>query len=154
MFLDSGTILVQVDRDGDEQVFSAKSGGEATEIPLVVLVNRFSASGSEVLSAALQDNGRATLIGEKTFGKGTVNVPHKLSDDSGALFVTVARWLTPDRVRHRRRGHPPRHRGHPLRRGHRPPPRRPAPQGHRLPARRAVGKATAPPVSLPSDKEP
>lgn len=98
MFLDSGTILVQVDRDGDEQVFSATSGGEATEIPLVVLVNRFSASGSEVLSAALKDNGRATLIGEKTFGKGTVNVPHRLSDDRGALFVTVARWLTPDRV--------------------------------------------------------
>jgi carboxyl-terminal processing protease len=98
MFLDSGTILVQVSRDGDEQVFSAKSGGEATEIPLVVLVNRFSASGSEVLSAALKDNGRATLIGEKTFGKGTVNVPHRLSDDRGALFVTVARWLTPDRV--------------------------------------------------------
>jgi carboxyl-terminal processing protease len=98
LFLDSGIILVQVDRDGDEQVFSAKSGGEATEIPLVVLVNRFSASGSEVLSAALKDNGRATLIGEKTFGKGTVNVPHRLSDDRGALFVTVARWLTPDRV--------------------------------------------------------
>jgi carboxyl-terminal processing protease len=98
MFLDSGTILVQVGRDGDEQVFSAKSGGEATKIPLVVLVNRFSASGSEVLSAALKDNERATLIGEKTFGKGTVNVPHRLSDDRGALFVTVARWLTPDRV--------------------------------------------------------
>jgi carboxyl-terminal processing protease len=98
MFLDSGTILVQVSRDGDEQVFTAKSGGEATEIPMVVLVNGFSASGSEVLSAALKDNGRATIIGEKTFGKGTVNVAHKLSDDRGALFVTVARWLTPDRV--------------------------------------------------------
>jgi carboxyl-terminal processing protease len=98
MFLDSGTILVQVGRDGDEQVFSAKSGGEATEIPLVVLINRFSASGSEVLSVALKDNGRATLIGEKTFGKGTVNVQHQLNDERGGLFVTVARWLTPDRV--------------------------------------------------------
>lgn len=98
MFLDSGTILIQVGRNGDEQVFSAKSGGEATDIPLVVLVNRYSASGSEVLSAALKDNGRATIIGEKTFGKGTVNVPHRLSDDRGALFVTVARWLTPKRM--------------------------------------------------------
>jgi len=98
MFLDGGTILIQVGRDGDEQEFNARSGGEATKIPMVVLVNRFSASGSEVLSAALKDNGRATIIGEKTFGKGTVNVQHRLSGDGGGLFVTVARWLTPDRV--------------------------------------------------------
>ncbi|MGD0765808.1 MAG: S41 family peptidase [Dehalococcoidia bacterium] len=98
MFLDSGTILIQVDRDGTEKTFSATSGGPATTIPLVILVNKFSASGSEVLSAALHDNGRATLIGENTFGKGTVNIPQQLSDDRGALFVTIARWLTPKRV--------------------------------------------------------
>ncbi len=98
MFLDNGTILVEVDRDQGEKVYSAQSGGEATQIPLVVLVNGYSASGSEVLSAALHDNGRATLIGEKTFGKGTVNRSEKLSDDRGALFVTIARWLTPKRV--------------------------------------------------------
>jgi len=98
MFLDGGTILFQVGRDEDEREFSAQSGGEATGIPMVVLVNRFSASGSEVLSAALKDNGRATIIGEKTFGKGTVNVEHRLSEDGGGLFVTIARWLTPDRV--------------------------------------------------------
>jgi carboxyl-terminal processing protease len=98
MFLDSGTILVEVDRDQNETVYSAKSGGEATQIPLVVLVNGYSASGSEVLSAALHDNGRATLIGDKTFGKGTVNRSEKLSDNRGALFVTIARWLTPRRV--------------------------------------------------------
>jgi len=98
MFLDSGTILIQVGRDGEEEVFSAKSGGEATEIPIVVLVNRFSASGSEVLAAALRDNGRAVIIGEKTFGKGTVNIPNPLSDDRGALFVTVARWFTPNNI--------------------------------------------------------
>jgi carboxyl-terminal processing protease len=98
MFLDSGTILIEADRDGGERVFSAQSGGEATSIPLVILVNKYSASGSEVLSAALHDNGRATLIGENTFGKGTVNIPEKLSDDRGALFVTIARWLTPKRV--------------------------------------------------------
>jgi carboxyl-terminal processing protease len=98
MFLDSGTILIQVGRDGEEEVFSAESGGEATEIPIVILVNRFSASGSEVLAAALRDNGRAVIIGEKTFGKGTVNIPNALSDDRGALFVTVARWFTPNNV--------------------------------------------------------
>lgn len=98
MFLDSGDILIEVKRNGDEKVYSANSGGEATEIPMVVLINRFSASGSEVLSASLQDNGRAVLIGEKSFGKGTVNIPRELSDDRGALFVTIARWLTPNRV--------------------------------------------------------
>ncbi len=98
MFLDSGIILVQVGRDGEEEVFNAQAGGEATEIPMVVLVNRFSASGSEVLSAALKDNGRATLMGEQTFGKGTVNIPQPLADDRGALFVTIARWLTPERI--------------------------------------------------------
>jgi carboxyl-terminal processing protease len=98
MFLDSGTILVEVDADQSEKVYSAESGGEATQIPVVVLVNGYSASGSEVLSAALHDNGRATIIGEKTFGKGTVNRSERLSDDRGALFVTVARWLTPKRV--------------------------------------------------------
>lgn len=98
MFLDSGTILVQVGRDGEEEVFSAKAGGPGTEIPMVVLVNQFSASGAEVLAAALQDNGRAPLLGQKTFGKGTVNIPQELSDERGALFVTVARWLTPDRI--------------------------------------------------------
>jgi len=98
MFLDNGTILVEVDRDQGEKVYSAESGGEATQIPLVVLVDGYSASGSEVLAAALHDNGRTTLIGEKTFGKGTVNRSEKLSDDRGALFVTIARWLTPKRV--------------------------------------------------------
>jgi carboxyl-terminal processing protease len=98
MFLDSGTILIEVDRDQSEKVYSAKSGGEATQIPIAILVNKFSASGSEVLSAALHDNGRATIIGEQTFGKGTVNRSEQLSDDRGALFVTVAKWLTPKRV--------------------------------------------------------
>jgi carboxyl-terminal processing protease len=60
----------------------------------VILLNRFSASGSEVLSAALHDNGRATLVGEKSFGKGTVQNVHQLSDESG-LRVTTAQWLTP-----------------------------------------------------------
>lgn len=94
MFIEEGLILTQVDRDGSETAFEAHAGGEATDISVVLLVNRFSASGSEVLAAALRDHNRATLIGETTFGKGSVNHVRPLSD-GGALYVTIARWLTP-----------------------------------------------------------
>jgi carboxyl-terminal processing protease len=97
MFLDEGTILVEVSRDGQERSFNARSGGEAVELPLVVLVDQFSASGSEVLAAAIQQNDRGVLLGQQTFGKGTVNIARPLSD-GGALFVTIARWLTPERI--------------------------------------------------------
>ena len=97
MFLDSGTILFEVDKEGEERAFNARPGGEGVDIPLVVLVDGFSASGAEVLAAALRDNGRAALVGEKTFGKGSVNVSRNL-DDGGALFVSIARWLTPGRI--------------------------------------------------------
>jgi carboxyl-terminal processing protease len=62
---------------------------------MVVLTDNFSASGSEVLSGALQDYGRAVIAGATTFGKGSVNNIHRLQDGSG-LFITIARWLTPD----------------------------------------------------------
>jgi carboxyl-terminal processing protease len=63
-------------------------------LPIVILQNRFSASASEVLAAALRENERATIVGETSFGKGTVNSPRELSD-GGALYVTIAEWLTP-----------------------------------------------------------
>ncbi|MFQ5880109.1 MAG: S41 family peptidase [Dehalococcoidia bacterium] len=94
LFLDGGVVLMQVNRDGSERVFEATAGGPATDMPVVVLVGPGSASGAEVLAAALRDNGRATLIGETTFGKGTVNNLRELRD-GGALFVSIARWLTP-----------------------------------------------------------
>jgi len=94
MFLDGGIILQEIERGGEKQVIEAHPGGEGVDIPMVVLVGPGSASGAEVLASALQDNGRAILIGEKTFGKGTVNQLHELSD-GGALYVTVGRWLTP-----------------------------------------------------------
>jgi carboxyl-terminal processing protease len=94
-FLDDGTILSERERGGREQTFTAKRGGSALDIPVVILLNRFSASGSEVLAAALHDNDRATIVGEKSFGKGTVNTSTDL-DDGGQLYVSIARWLTPD----------------------------------------------------------
>jgi carboxyl-terminal processing protease len=93
-FLDSGVILSEEDRDGNQNVYRAQAGGVALHIPIVLLVDEFSASGAEVLTAALHDNGRATVVGEKTFGKGTVNISQPLKD-GGALYVTIRRWLTP-----------------------------------------------------------
>jgi carboxyl-terminal processing protease len=97
LFLDSGVILTEVDRDGNQNVYRARAGGAALDIPIVLLVDEFSASGAEVLAAALKDNGRATIVGETTFGKGTVNIAQPLQD-GGALYVTVRRWLTPNGV--------------------------------------------------------
>jgi len=95
-FLDGGIVLYEADEAGNIiKEWTAKSGGLAIDLPIVVLVDGGSASGSEVLAGALQDRGRATLIGTETFGKGSVNVVRKLSDGS-ALVVTTARWLTPD----------------------------------------------------------
>jgi len=99
-FLNSGTILAEVDAQGKRQSWSAKSGGLATKIPIVVLQNKGSASGAEVLAAALNDNGRAQIVGERSFGKGTVNQlqPLKKCGDPagcGALYLSVGRWLTP-----------------------------------------------------------
>jgi carboxyl-terminal processing protease len=94
-FLDSGIILIQVDKEGNEVVERADGGDQGEEIPLVVLVGRGSASGAEVLAAAVRDNGRAVLIGSTTFGKGSVNHLRQLSD-GGALYITIARWLTPN----------------------------------------------------------
>ena len=95
MFLDGGLVLTQVDRDGIEIPYEARSGGEATDIPIVILVGPNSASGSEVLAGALRDHGRAQLVGDQTFGKGSVNHLRELSN-GGALYVTIARWLTPN----------------------------------------------------------
>ena len=95
IFLDGGVIASEKDRDGNGQTFRATSNGAAQDIPLVVLVNGGSASASEIVAGALQDRGRAKLIGETTFGKGSVQLPHQLSDGS-ELRVTIAHWFTPN----------------------------------------------------------
>lgn len=99
-FLNEGTIITEVDANGQQQHTTARPGGLVTQIPVVVLLNEGSASGSEVLAAALRDNGRAKIVGVRSFGKGTVNLPIKLTqcddpDGCGALYVAIARWLTP-----------------------------------------------------------
>ena len=94
-FMDEGVVLRQIDRDGEEEVFSDRAGGAGVDLELVVLINEHSASGSEVMAAALRDHGRAVLIGVTTTGKGTVNVPRRLSDGS-VLYVSIARYLTPN----------------------------------------------------------
>jgi len=100
LFLDDGVILIERWSDGNEEVFEAHPGDTGEDIPLVVLVNGSSASASEIVAGALQDQERAILIGEPTFGKGSVQRPFTLSDDS-ELRVTVALWFTPnDRAIH------------------------------------------------------
>lgn len=94
-FLDGGIVLYQLDSEGERSEWQASSGGLATDLPLAVLIDGGSASGSEVLAGALRDRGRAPLIGTTTYGKGSVQVIRDISDGS-ALYVTTARWLTPD----------------------------------------------------------
>jgi carboxyl-terminal processing protease len=93
-FLDGGLVLIEKGRGDLEKEYLVESGGLATEVPLVVLVNMGSASASEIVAGAIQDSGRGILVGERTFGKGSVQLPHTLSDGS-ELRVTIARWFTP-----------------------------------------------------------
>jgi len=95
LFLDQGIVAIERDSSGGEQSFPSRTGDLGETIPLVVLVNGGSASASEIVAGAIQDRSRAVLIGELTLGKGSVQLPHNLSDGS-QLRVTVARWYTPN----------------------------------------------------------
>ena len=94
-FLPAGVALFERNIRGLDQTFTTDDGDAAEAIPLVVLVNAGSASASEIVAGAIQDRGRAVLVGETTFGKGSVQQIHTLAD-GGELRITVARWYTPD----------------------------------------------------------
>ncbi len=93
-FLDEGLVLYEVDGAGRRTNWNVRDTGETIDVPMVILTNEFSASASEILAGALQDYERATVVGATTFGKGSVNVLRRLSNDGG-LYVTFARWFTP-----------------------------------------------------------
>jgi carboxyl-terminal processing protease len=93
LVIQQGTIVSTIDRAGRREVYSA-TGGAIDPLPLVVLVNKYTASASEITAGALQDDHLATLVGTKTFGKGVVQSIYTLPD-RGALKITTARYITP-----------------------------------------------------------
>ncbi|MBN1659565.1 MAG: S41 family peptidase [Anaerolineae bacterium] len=95
-FLGGGVVLYQVERGSKEQVYRADGEGALPDMPMVILVDGGTASASEIVAGALQDRGRAVLVGEQTYGKGSVQSVFDLSDGS-SVHITYAEWLTPDR---------------------------------------------------------
>jgi carboxyl-terminal processing protease len=98
-FIGSGVIFWEQDASGRQVATEALPGGLATDpqLRIVCLIDGGSASASEIVAGALQDSGRATLVGQTSFGKGTVQQWQELSGESGAFRLTIARWLTPDK---------------------------------------------------------
>ncbi len=96
MWMGKGAIVSTIDNKGGNEKFSA-NGKALTDLPLVVLVDGYSASASEILAGALKENQRAKVVGSRTYGKGTVQSVHSLSDGSG-LAVTIARYYPPSGI--------------------------------------------------------
>lgn len=93
-FMAKGTVLVVQNADGTKKEESVNRQGQLTTVPLVVLIDKGSASASEIVAGALKDSGRAKLVGVTSFGKGTIQSTQDF-DDSSSLHVTIAKWLTP-----------------------------------------------------------
>lgn len=93
-FLDGGDVVLQENSQGQRSSYKVNRAGKLLKLPLVVLINKGSASASEIVAGALQDRKRATLIGEQSFGKGTIQNAEDLASGTG-IHITIARWLTP-----------------------------------------------------------
>ena len=94
-FIPEGRLAYEQDRNGARRDFYAHGEASFENVPIVLLVNEWSGSGAELFAGAIQDHGRAVLIGEKTFGKGSVNITRTLSNGAG-LNITIRRWYTPE----------------------------------------------------------
>lgn len=94
-FIKDGTAVMQEDKNGERTQFPVSGRGMLTDVPVIVMVNGGSASASEIVAGALRDHKRAELVGEKSFGKGTIQEAEDLGGGSG-LHVTIAKWLTPE----------------------------------------------------------
>ncbi|HVN16154.1 MAG TPA: S41 family peptidase, partial [Anaerolineales bacterium] len=94
-FLDKGVVLYEQYGNGTKNTYDVQPGGLATKVPMVVLINEGTASASEIVSGALQDAQRAKLVGVVSYGKGSVQNWVPLSNNEGAVRVTIAKWLTP-----------------------------------------------------------
>lgn len=95
-FIPRGVVVIQEDGRGNRQELTVSGRPRLSDVPLVVLVNGGSASASEIVAGALRDHGRAKVVGEATFGKGTIQEAQEL--DSSGLHITTQRWLTPKGV--------------------------------------------------------
>ncbi len=96
-FIKDGTAVMQEDKNGERESYPVSGKGLLTDVPIVVLINKGSASASEIVSGALRDHKRAKLIGETSFGKGTIQQAEDLGGGAG-LHVTIAKWLTPEGI--------------------------------------------------------
>lgn len=96
-FIPNGVIVYEQYGDGRLKTYNAKRGGKATEIPLIVLINEGSASASEIVAGAIQDHQRGQLVGATSYGKGSVQLWNNLVNEQGAVRITVAKWLTPNK---------------------------------------------------------
>ena len=97
LFLDKGIVMKEIDGYNREQIWNIRDLNvtKHLDIPIVILINNYSASASEVLAGALQDYKRAVIVGEKSFGKGSVGLMRPLSN-GGGISMTIAKWYTPN----------------------------------------------------------